>query len=489
MKDVPDMNPSTHPTAALSYWLRDALAQEAPVRPTALDRQVNADVCIVGGGFTGLWSAIELKTARPDLEVVVIERDLCGSGASGRNGGFVLSMWAKYTSLAKMCGEEEAVRLCEASAQAIVDLRTFCERNDIDAELRLDGWLWAATSTRQVGTWESTLEATGRSGVNPFKRLTNEAVAAMGGSRAHLAGVFEQISASIQPAKLARGLKRHAERLGVTVFENSPMVRLDRGTPATVHCERGCVKASRVILAMNAWASLFAEIRKAIVVVSSDIVVTRPMPQTLEAMGWMNGLNISDCRMLVHYYRTTHDGRIVFGKGGGSGAMAYGRHVEDRFDGQSPIAEAVTRCLTRVYPTVSRKDIVGSWTGPIDRSRNGLPIFGALPGTPHILYGVGYSGNGVGPAMLGGKILRSLALGLDDEWAQCGLVQPLRRAFPPEPFRYFGGRLVRNAVEQSDLAADEGRDTGLLVRALTALAPAGLSPTRSSAKPALAVPR
>jgi putative aminophosphonate oxidoreductase len=478
------MSRSTHPTATLSYWLRDALAGEAATRATVVDRHISADVCIVGGGYTGLWSAIEIKTARPDLEVVVVERDLCGSGASGRNGGFVLSLWAKFASLVKMCGEDEAVRLCKASARAILDLQTFCEANAIDAELRLDGWLWAATSARQVGTWESTLDVIERSGIRPFERLSDQGAAALGGSRAHLAGVFERVSASVHPAKLARGLKRHAERLGVKVFENSPMVRLDRGTPAQVHCERGSVKAAKVILALNAWAAGFSEIRKAIVVVSSDVVVTRPLPEVLEAIRWTSGMTISDCRMLVHYYRTTPDGRIVFGKGGGSGAMAYGPHVEGRFDGPSPIGAEVGQWLSRIYPAVSAKDIVQSWTGPIDRSRNGLPLFGALPSDGNIYYGVGYSGNGVGPSMLGGKILRSLALGLDDEWARCGLVQPLRRAFPPEPFRYFGGRLVRHAVAQSDRAADEGRDTGLLVRALTKLAPAGLSPTRTSGAPA-----
>jgi putative aminophosphonate oxidoreductase len=475
-------------TVELSYWLKDAIASEAPPDPLILTRNINADICIVGGGFTGLWSAIEIKTAKPSCEVVVVERDLCGSGASGRNGGFVLSLWAKFATLAKMCGEEEAIRLCNESSQAILDLQRFCEGNSLDAEFRLDGWLWAATSRPQIGTWDPTLETLDRLRQQPFTRLSAREAQTLGGSKAHLAGVFERVSASVQPAKLARGLKQHAERLGVKIYERSPMTRLDRGAPAKVHCEQGAVKARKVILALNAWAAAFSEIRKSIVVVSSDVVVTRPLPRLLESIRWTSGMTISDCRMLVHYYRTTPDGRIVFGKGGGSGVMAFGANVNDHFDGPSPIAATVYDFLSRTYPQITEKDVQQSWTGPIDRSSNGLPLFGSLPYDKHIYYGVGYSGNGVGPSMLGGKILGSLALELDNHWAHCGLVQPLRRAFPPEPFRYFGGQLVRRAVMQSDRAADEGRSAGRLVCALTKLAPAGLSPTRQPGELASGMP-
>jgi putative aminophosphonate oxidoreductase len=477
--DTADMDDAIQSTRDLSFWLKEALGSEAHEPIVALDRDIAADVCIVGGGFTGLWSAIEIKQAQPETEVVVVERDLCGSGASGRNGGFVLSLWAKFVSLAKVCGEIEAERLCNLSSQAILDLRAFCEKHDIDAEMRIDGWLWTATSQAQIGTWDATIDAAARLGQAPFDAPRNK-VPLLGGSAAHLAGVFERISASIQPAKLARGLKRHAVRLGVKVFERSPMLALDRGVPAQVRCQRGTIKAHKVILAMNAWGSVFTEIRKAIAVVSSDIVITRPLRNMLDAIHWTDGMTISDCRMLVHYYRTTPDGRIVFGKGGGSGKMAFGSRVEGKFDGRSPIESTVADWLSRIYPGVAQSDVVQSWTGPIDRSNNGLPSFGALPGSQHIFYGIGYSGNGVGPSMLGGKILRSLALALDDEWARCGLVQPLRRAFPPEPFRYIGARAVRHAVAQSDLAADEGRVPGIFVRGLTRLAPAGLSPVRKN---------
>jgi glycine/D-amino acid oxidase-like deaminating enzyme len=144
-------------------------------------------------------------------------------------------------------------------------------------------------------------------------------------------------------------------------------------------------------------------------------------------------MTISDSRMLVHYYRTTPDGRIVFGKGGGNEQLVYGAKLADKLDGASGIADTVAAHLRRPIRGAGR-DIVSNWTGPIDRTRNGLPHFGALPQQPNIFYAIGYSGNGVGPSMLGGKILAALALEQDNEWSRCGLVHGLQRDFPPSPF-------------------------------------------------------
>jgi glycine/D-amino acid oxidase-like deaminating enzyme len=231
-----------------------------------------------------------------------------------------------------------------------------------------------------------------------------------------------------------------------------------------------------VVLAMNAWAIRFREIRRKVLVVGSDIVATAPIPERLEESGWRDGLAISDSRLLVHYYRTTNDGRIVFGKGGGE--LALGRSLGRRFEGASPRRAQVEAALRSTYPFLADVPIVRSWTGPIDRSRTGLPFFGRLRHHSQVVYGVGYSGNGVGPAHVGGRILASLALGLDDEWAACPLVGPPEHGFPPEPFRYVGGHVVRAAIERKERAEDEGRRVGPLTKALVRLAPAGLVPIR-----------
>ncbi len=458
-----------------SYWLNGALAgEDDPGAPLAEDTR--ADVCIVGGGYTGLWTALRLKECEPSLDVVLIERDLCGSGASGRNGGFLVSWWAKYLTLEKICGEAEALRIARAADAAVGDIIAFCAEHDIDARIRRDGWLWSATNRAQRGAWADTVETLARHGEHPFEAWTPETVAARSGSPVHLAGVFDRNAASLQPALLGRGLRRVALERGVRIFEHTPLTALEFGVPAIVQTPRASVRADRIVLAMNAWAVRFAEIRKAIAVVSGDIVMTEPVGEQLESIGWNDGLGIADGRALVHYYRTTEDGRIAFGKGGMGGQFCYGGRVGDEVEGRSPMAPFVREAFSRTYPQLADVDMALSWRGPIDRSQSGLPLFWHLGRPGNIFYGVGFSGNGVGPCHLAGRILAGLALERRDEWSTCALVRAPTRDFPPEPFRYVGSRMLRRALIASDDAADENRVPPLTARLMARFAPAGVAP-------------
>jgi putative aminophosphonate oxidoreductase len=455
-----------------SLWLEEALdgREESP----RLEGSERADVCIVGGGFTGLWTALRLKELEPSLDVVLVERDVCGSGASGRNGGFVLSWWAKFALLEQTCGTAEALRLARASSDGIAEMKEFCDANGIDAHFRRDGWLWTATSGAQIGAWEPVLARLEELGESPFQRLAPEEVARRSGSSRHLAGVFEPGAATVHPGLLARGLRRVAIERGVRVLERSPMTSLDRASPPSVRTERGAVTADRVVLALNAWAGALRELRHAITVVASDVIATEPIPHRLRAIGWDDGSCIDDSRMLVNYYRTTLDGRIVFGKGGG--ALSYRARIGSEYEVSSPRAEELAGVFRWLYPELADVSIAGSWLGPIDRSPVGLPFFTPLGGREDIVAGAGYSGNGVGPSYLGGRILASLALGRDDEWSRAGLVRPPAGSFPPEPIRYVGGRLVQAAVVRKERAEDAGERAGRLTTWLASLAPPGLVP-------------
>ena len=463
------------PAPVRSLWLQEALAKDDET-PSLLRGSVRAEVCVVGGGYTGLWTALRLKELEPSLDVVLVEADVCGGGASGRNGGFVLTWWAKFETLQKLCGTEEALRLATASADALEEIGRFCEANGVDAHYHLDGYLWAATNRAQLGSWRPLLATLDRLGVRPFQELDAEETARRSGSPVHLAGVLEATGAIVQPALLARGLRRVAVERGVRIFEGTPMTALDRSSPPTVRTPQGSITADRVVVAMNAWAIRFPEVRRKVLVVGSDIVATEPVPDRLEAIGWKDGLSISDSRLLVHYYRTTDDGRIAFGKGGG--ALAYGSSVGARFEGASTRPGVVEEAFRRTYPMLADARIGSTWTGPIDRTRDGLPSFSRLGARPDVFVGVGYSGNGVGPSHVGGRILASLALGRDDEWGRCGLVRHPDHGFPPEPIRFIGGSLVRSAIARKERFEDNGRRAGPLTRGLVRLAPAGLVPMR-----------
>jgi glycine/D-amino acid oxidase-like deaminating enzyme len=458
------------PTPHRSFWLQE-IAGDAP-DASPLEGTLRTDVAIVGGGYVGLWTAIRLKEMEPALGVVVLEQDVCGGGASGRNGGFVLSWWPKLASLAHRFGDRTAVEIAGASERTIGELDQFCRQHDVDADFRRGGWLWTATAPAHLGAWAGVLRVCDRVGVAPFRRLEPGVAAQLAGSGAHLDGVLETSAAIVQPAALARGLRRVAQALGVRLFEGTRVRSFSRTRPVRIRSGRGVVTADRMVIAANAWAAGIRELAGGIAVISSDIVATEPIPGLLDSIGWHRDLAITDSQTMVDYYRISNDGRVVFGKGGWT--IGYGGRIGPRFDRHPRRAALVTSDLRRYYPALASARVTHDWSGPIDRTSDSLPLLGTFPRAPQIAYGIGWSGNGVGPSAIGGRILASLTLGRQDEWSNHPLVGASIRGFPPAPIRFIGGHLVRAAVVRKERAEALGRPVSRLAAALARLAPAGL---------------
>ncbi len=453
-----------------SFWLQQIAGDASDAPP--LRGASRADVVIVGGGYVGLWTAIRIKEQDPSCDVIVLEQDIAGGGASGRNGGFVLSWWPKLVSLARLYGPREAVAIARNSEAAIDEIRSFTERHGIDADFRRGGWLWTATTDAQLDAWKSVLDVCDQMGIQVFDRWASDEVARRAGSSVHRAGVFEASAAIVQPARLVRGLRRVALGLGVRLFENTRVVRFSRSRPVQVKTAEGSVVADRLVLAMNAWAAGVPELSRGLAVISSDIIVTAPIADRLEEIGWNPNLSITDSQTMVDYYRVSREGRVMFGKGGWT--IGYGGRIGPRFDRHPGRAALVTADFHRYYPKLRDVPITHDWSGPIDRTVDSLPLLGYLGGREHIVYGVGWSGNGVGPSVIGGRILASLALGLVDEWSQHPLVGRPTTGFPSEPIRFIGAHLVRGAVMRKEMAEAAGRAPSRLAVALAKLAPAGL---------------
>ena len=456
-----------------ALWIEQARAIEpdaAPIEPLAGAHR--ADVCIVGGGYTGLWTALRIKELDPATDVVLLEAARCGDGASGRNGGFVLGWWGKLSSLTALCGGEDALRLVHAAAAAVREIGAFCAANGIRAEFRPGGAIWATTTPLHLGMWDAFLGDMERRGITALRALSAAEIAARTGSPVHLGGVLDSTAATVQPALLARGLRRVALDRGVRIFEDSRATALDRGARPVVRTDRGAVAAEMVILAINAWAASLPELRRAILPMSSDMVATAPAAERVATIGWTGGEAISDSRMMLHYYQATPEGRVVLGRAGAAHARL-GR-VSPTFDDAPARAAAAERGLRRLYPSFADVPITHAWSGAVDRAENGLPFFGRLDGDPRVLYGAGYSGTGVAQSLLGGRILASTALGLDDEWSATPLNRGIRSLFPPDPVRYVGGVLVRKAVERKEETEETGQPAGPVTRRLAALAPSGM---------------
>ncbi len=461
-----------------ALWLQEALALEPEAESAQpLSGSHRADVCIVGGGYTGLWTTLQIKWLDPSVDVMLIEADICGAGASGRNGGFVTGWWSKLLSLIQTYGEDEGVRLARESAAAVESIGRVCAEYGIEADFRPGGVLVTATAPAHLGAWNDAVSATRDRGYDVFTVLEPAAVARRAGSLVHLGGVWDCTGARVQLALLARGLRRAAIAHGVRIWERSAAVEILRGRPPVVRTAFGAVAADKVVLATNAWLASLPEIRRAVLPMTSDMVATAPIPERLEEIGWSGDEAVADEHMMVHYYRTTRDGRIAFGKGGCS--HAYLGRITQSFEDPGRRIARTERSFRRIYPSLGDVPITHAWTGPIDRSETNSPFFGHLERNPDILYGVGYSGTGVGPSYLGGRILASTALERHDEWQDSPINRGPRSMYPYDPVRFFGGNVVRAAVLRKEDDLNAGRRSGPVVQLMNRFVPSGLRDAES----------
>lgn len=439
-----------------SFWLQDAGARAAT---PPLGSDITTDVAIVGGGYLGLWTALRLRAAAPQLKITVLEADICGGGASGRNGGQVHSWWAEIDLLTRLVGPE-AESLARATCDAIDELEALQTSGQIDMDLRLGGWLWTASSRAQEGAWDGALK-----GGAPIRPLDAAQIRARTGTDSSYLGVIEDRAGSVHPAKLALGLRALALQRGITVHEATPVSRIEGGAPCQLITPGGRVRAEKVVLATNAWSAAIRELHPYLYVVDSQIIATEPM-----AYLGLKGASVCDAQAHVLYWQQTPGGRLIFGRG--SGRISLGDHLGPGFNRNAGGVAANLEELARVYP--GAPPMTHDWTGPIDCTAQHLPIFGRLSTDPNIFYGIGFNGTGIAQTPVGAHILTSLVLGRPDHWARSGLVGLKGRSrLPPEPIRYLGARIVRAAISRRNAAEIVNQTPGALVRYLSTLTPGG----------------
>jgi glycine/D-amino acid oxidase-like deaminating enzyme len=406
-----------------------------------------------------MWAALEVVEQAPDAKVVLIEAEGCGFGASGRNGGWVTSWHDELEDLLARFGADRARWLVERSTWAIERIAEVCAGEGIDCHLRRAGGLWCATAPAQMGAWKGAIAAGARVGRPGFvERMNVEELRARTGSPVILGGARLTDAAAVQPALLARGLRRVLLRRGVTIYEGTPMLGLERGAPAVVRTAAGRVQAGAVVLGLGAWAAGIRELRRAVVPVGSHIVVTEPIPDRLAELGWTGGELLGDTRLLVHYAQVTQDGRIAFGRGGGAIGPA-GRVLRSHFVDSRTVA-TVAAGFRRWFPQLADVRLTHSWGGAVDRAPGHLPFAGTLGGHENIHYATGFSGNGVGPSALLGRMAGRRALGLRDAYTDNALTTGPPSYLPPEPARILGGLVVRDAVQRAEGAEERGERAG-----------------------------
>jgi len=457
--DLPD------PGATRSFWLQEALADDPGEPCPPLVGRVRADVCVVGGGYAGLWTAWELVEREPGLRVALLEADICGGGASGRNGGFCSSSWWDLHAICGFFGEEEGLRYATAVADEVEAIERWTRERGVDCWFHLDGTLGARTGAWQEGIGsggpDSLLERLGVA--DRFLPLDAEACRAYADSPRFVGGRFLKDGATVQPARLARGLRRVLLERGVAIFERSAVRGIDRSPPCVVRTERGAVRADRVVLTIGAWAASWPGFRRSFGVIADYVVVTEPIPDRLREIGWDTHVGIADGRDLLYYLRRTDDDRIAIG-GGSTGSVVGGR-IGRRATHDRHVAEAAARGLRWLFPQLEGVRFTHAWGGPIDQTAAFLPFFRTLrPGNVHA--GLGFSGHGVTQTKLGGRILASLALGTHDGWTSMPVVGPELSKAPPEPIRWPLVRAAVWALETGDAREDAGRGRGVVRAAI-----------------------
>jgi glycine/D-amino acid oxidase-like deaminating enzyme len=481
------------------YWLEEA-GEVSPLPQLTGNRK--ADVVVIGGGYTGLWAAWHIKALEPEAQIVLLESEVCGHGPSGRNGGFCNSMWFSLPNMRSRWGDEGALAVARAARDAIGGVESFCREEGVGAWFRRGGYLQVSTAPAHDRAWDETVaacreleastvggnnpggdEASGvRRSAPPVRPLTAREVAERCSSPAFRGGAFYPDAATVQPARLAFGLRERLRQAGVQIYERSPVKRLldasdfyptrvwsksDARGGVIAHTEGGAVRAGAAIVAIGGAAKApGAPLRDSLTVTSSHIVLTEPVPDVLEQIGWTGGECITDSRALIDYFRTTPDGRIAFGWGGGRIAM--GARLHGRAELDREVVSAAADRLREYFPALVGRRMTHAWGGPIDVSPTHIPVVVPLPGDRSFV-AAGYTGNGVGPSHMVARTLASLALDRRDAPSRLPFVDPNPQRVPPEPFHWLGGATIRRALTSKENAELAGRSPSSLSRMVSKL--------------------
>ena len=440
----------------MGYWqTRSLWLSRRPYEPgPRLDGDQAADVAIVGAGFTGLWSAIHLKEADPALEVIVLEQEVAAYGASGRNGGFAMTMVGRSLhDLIRKVGAARARATHLAMRQTLRDIESFCVTEGIDADITHPGVLTVSNGPEQDVRIRRDLEAAERLDLDDFCALSGAECKNLVRSERLRMGHFEHDSLLVDPAALTQGLRRAAERRGVRIFEQTLVDDLAeiRGRRVEARTPFGTVHADRALIATNAYAHAIPAIRRFIFTIYAYIIVTEPLtPEQWERVGWDQRMGIEDKRIYPHFHRPTPDGRILWG---GRDAPFSAEGPNPRRDRDPRIFQRLEETFRWTFPQLGDVAIDRGWAGAVCGTINCFASVGFLGRSERLAYALGYAGHGVGQSHLVGRIVSDLLLSSHGELRDLPMVSKRPVPLPPGPLRagmlHLPERLLLRADDQS----------------------------------------
>ncbi|MDJ1371171.1 NAD(P)/FAD-dependent oxidoreductase [Gulosibacter molinativorax] len=433
------------------WWTQIGLPTPRP----ALAESIDVDVAIVGGGYTGMWTAYYLKQARPDLRVAILEARFCGFGASGRNGGWLTNtVTGGLSQYERSHGHEAGERFQLAMNATVDEVIAFAKREGIDADIVKGGELEVAYTPAQLARLDEWFAAEAKWRGTDWMRLSADEAKSRVNVAGVLGGMWHPHCARIHPAKLAAGLARVVDELGVEIYENTRATEI---RPHEAITDRGTVRAGTVVRATEGFTSGLKGLHREWLPMNSSMIVTEPLSDAQwDVIGWEGRDTLADMAHVYMYAQRTADDRIAFGGRG----VPYRWNSRTDIDGftQPVTAGALQDLLVRFFPVLHGIDIDHLWSGTLGVPRDWAASVGydAATGLAHA---GGYVGTGVSTTNLAGRTLRDLILGEETELASLPWVGHRVRKWEPEPLRWFATRVIYGAYGAADRAEYRGLPT------------------------------
>lgn len=438
-----------------SFWLETAGEELTPRQ--ALERSTDVDVAILGGGYSGLWTAYYLLRENPGLRVAIVEKEIVGFGASGRNGGWCSPKFpVTPTLLEERYGHEASRSLLLAMFESVLEVGRVCEEEHLDAQYRRGGDPSLARGAHQLPAIQSSYAEYERFGLSDRYRLLTAEEARERVNVTNLSGAMHTAHcASLHPGRLVRGLARAVERLGGTIYEQTEVLDYQGGQPRLITAG-GELRAKRaLVLAGEAYLTRFRKMHRSLMPVYSLIVLSEPLSEAQWAkVGWRNGESIASNRYTVDYLTKTADGRILFGSRGAP--YAFGSRIGDTQDRHEETHARAREAVVEWFPALAGLRFTHAWGGPLGMPRDWMPAASFDPST-RIAMACGYTGQGVSTTNLAGRILASLISGKRSALEALPMAQRKLPQWEPEPLRWLGVRYTQGAMARIDEAAEGGR--------------------------------
>jgi glycine/D-amino acid oxidase-like deaminating enzyme len=433
-----------------SFWLRNY----GPYTPNPpLVGEVQVDVAIIGGGYTGLSTAYNLCCDAPGLRVAVLEASVVGFGASGRNGGFNMTLFGLEPAVTKaLFGQARTVEAHRYMERAVDYVRDLIVTHGLHSDYEHPGFLRVATTPGFVRRIQHDMVILTQMGICGLEWWEADRVRQEVDSPLFLGAWWEPRCGLLDPAKHARELKRLATSAGVTIYEEAPVESIERNGGFTLHTPQGRLRAEKVVFATNAYSHLFPELRRKQVPAFTHMVITEPLnAERLATIGWEHRQGLEDARNFVHYFRLTADNRLAMGGSDVSIAFAGGMQR----DLNARVFDDLERDILRLFPGLRGIRFDDRWGGPVSVPIDMAPAIGFI-GDRRAIYSLGCVGHGVSMTHLNGRTIADLLLEKDTDLTRVWFVGRRTIPWPPEPLRFVASHVIRGYMRIEDAMYERG---------------------------------